>query len=269
MQLNLPGGPADEPIRLIGTDNFRSLKGMAADGGRLIAGHTLLRSAQLHRLQAADWQLLSSLGLRTVCDLRSGGERQRYPSQLPGRGLRQLVLEVSGDIRADPRVAAMLAERPAGEGARGMMLEIYRRFPDMLAGHLPALFGLFESGEVPVLIHCAAGKDRTGFVVALLLHALGVAPDDIMADYCLSARRFAELGSERREEMARAVSALIDNRVDEAALDAVLDARPEYLRASFTAIEERFGSLEGYLERCAGLDPARLARLRERCLTAG
>lgn len=255
-------------LHLQGADNFRSLNDMPTGCGRRIAGHALLRADQLHRLTPEDWQTLQGLGLKTVCDLRSLDERARYPSDLTGTGMQHLHLEISGDVRADPRLAALLADNPAEEGARGMMLEVYRRLPGLLGPRLPELFGVFAAQQAPVLIHCAAGKDRTGVAVALLLHALGVAPQQIMADYLLSARRFSQLDAERQETMRSAVSRLVNQAVSEVAIDAVLDARPEYLQAAYQAIDAEYGGLDRYLERFSGLDEAGLRKLRDQVLVA-
>lgn len=255
-------------LHLQGADNFRSLNDTPTGCGRRIAGHALLRADQLHRLTAEDWQTLQGLGLKTVCDLRSLDERKRYPSDLPGAEMQHLHLEISGDVRADPRIAALLAEHGAEEGARNMMLEVYRRLPGLLAPRLPELFGLFAAQKTPVLIHCAAGKDRTGVAVALLLHALGVAPPQIMADYLLSARRFSQLDAERQETMRSTVSRLVSQTVSEAAIDAVLDARPEYLQAAYGAIDAEYGGLDRYLQRFSGLDDEGLQALRNIVLIA-
>lgn len=255
-------------MRLHGADNFRSLKGLPAYGGRRIAGDTLLRADQLHRLTPQDWLVLQQMGLKTVCDLRSGAERERYPSDLPTSVIRHVHLELTGDVRADPAVAAMLAANPAQEGARQMMLEVYRRLPGMLVPHLASVFELFTGGQAPVLIHCAAGKDRTGVVVALLLHALGVAPQTIMADYLLSARRFEQLDVLRQAALGSAIKQMVGKAVNEAAIDAVLDARPEYLQAAYASIENDFGGIERYLSCFSGLDSAGMQRLRDSLLTA-
>lgn len=256
-----------QTLHLSGTDNFRSLKGMPTSSGQWIAEHALLRSDQLHQLDAGAWRTLERLGVKTVCDLRSAGERQRYPNRLPEQGPRQLVLEVIADVRAEPGFVERLAENPSVENAENMMLDIYRRFPSMLAPHLPALFGLFESGDVPVLIHCAAGKDRTGFAVAMLLHAFGVSQADIIDDYRLSGRRFADLDALRQEAMAHGVFRLAKQPVSELAMDAVLDARPAYLMAAFDAIQRQYGSVNRYLQEHAGLDEDGLRKLRARWLT--
>ncbi len=256
-----------EDLLLQGADNFRSLKGMPTGCGRRIGNHHLLRAEQLHRLTAEDWQTLQRIGLKTVCDLRSAGERERYPNCVPESAIAQLHLEVLGDIRADPRIAAMLAENPTQEGARNMMLEVYRQLPQLLAPLLPVLFELLSSQHASVLIHCAAGKDRTGVAVMLLLHALGVAPELIMADYLLSARRFSQLAVERQQAMSNTVSHMVGQAVSEAVLDAVLDARPEYLNAAYAAIEADYGGLNLYLQRFSGLNRQGLQAMRTSLLT--
>ena len=257
-----------EDLLLQGADNFRSLKGMPTGCGRRIGNHHLMRAEQLHRLTAEDWQTLQRIGLKTVCDLRSAGERERYPNCVPESAIAQLHLEVLGDVRADPRIAAMFAENPTEEGARNMMLEVYRQLPQLLAPLLPALFELFSTRHASVLIHCAAGKDRTGVAVMLLLHALGVAPELVMADYLLSARRYSQLEVERQQATSITVNHLVGQVVSEAALDAVLDARPEYLNAAYAGIDADYGGLDSYLQRFSGLSQQGLQALRNSLLEA-
>jgi protein-tyrosine phosphatase len=255
-------------FELTGTRNFRSLKGLPTVDGRRIAGHTILRSDQLDLLVGPDWQVLQSLGVKTVCDLRSANERVRHPNSLPIPGLRQVALEVISDVRADPTLTAALKSSPDAQGAVNLMLEVYRRLPGSLAPHLPVLFGLFASGEVPVLVHCAAGKDRTGFAVAVLLHALGVTSEAILADYLLSARLACVSNPIRREMVGDIVSRLAGDGQNEAMIDAIMDARTDYLETAFSAVATQYGSMDAYIYRCAGLDAQGLQHLRARWLTS-
>jgi protein-tyrosine phosphatase len=256
-------------IQLPGTNNFRSLKGLPAHGGRRIAGHTVLRSDQLNRLGADDWAALQSLGVRTVCDLRSPTERARYPNRLPAQGIQELPMGLLSDIRADPSFAAMLRAKPNADGAVDMMCEIYRRMPGLLFHHLPALFGLFESGDVPVLVHCAAGKDRTGFVVAVLLHALGVAPEHILEDYLLSSRSSMVTDPHKRQHMSQMVFELVGQTCSESMVDAILAVHPDYLQAAFDAVDQQWGSMEAYLHAGAQMHADKLDEFRGRWLSAG
>lgn len=252
---------------LTGADNFRSLKGLRMQDGRHIADHTVLRSDQLHRLDADDWAVLRRIGLKTVCDLRSPAERKHYPNRLPEDNPRQLHFNVVNDVRGDPVFSRMLAENPNAAGAEQMMFEIYRRLPAALAEHLPTLFGLLEDDEVPVLIHCAAGKDRTGFAAAVLLHALGASPETILEDYLLTAQSPLMTDPVKRTRIEESVSRMIHGACSEAMIDAILGVRESYLQRAYDALNEQYGSMDGYLAS-AGIDDARLTRLRNRYLAA-
>jgi protein-tyrosine phosphatase len=250
-----------------GLRNFRSLKGMPSRDGRRVAAHTLLRSGQLHALDEADSEVLRRLGLRTVCDLRSAQERARYPNCLPAEGPRQLQMPVLADLRSDPQFALLLREAPNAAGATRTMLTIYRRLPIAIASHLPTLFSVLRSGEVPVLVHCAAGKDRTGFAVAVVLHALGVAPDDIMTDYLLSSPDQGPEDAERRDHLDRLTREAVGGNCTPEMANVLLDARPEFLDAAYVAINETYGSMGRYLDAVAGLDALALAKLRDTFLS--
>lgn len=251
---------------LSGTSNFRSLAGLPTADGRRIAGHAVLRSDQLDRLKPADWGVLASLGVKTVCDLRTASERNRFPNRLPEHGMRQIPIELVGDVRTNPELVEPLRRRHGAEGAVEMMKQMYRQFPEALAPHLATLFRLFREDEVPVLVHCVVGKDRTGFTVAVILHALGVSEEVVMADYLLSARIRQIADEERRAATARIIRRVTERDVTDDMVDAILDARPEYLNAALDAVRERYGSMQGYLKAHAGLDERALAELRERWL---
>lgn len=251
---------------LTGADNFRSLKGLPMQDGRRIADHTVLRSDQLHRLDDNDWAVLRQIGLKTVCDLRSPAERTHYPNRLPETTPRQLHFNVVNDARVDPVFARMLAENPNATGAEQMMFEIYRRLPAALAEHLPALFGLLENDEVPMLIHCAAGKDRTGFATAVLLHALGASPETILEDYLLTASSPLMTDPVKRARIEESVSRMVHGTCSDEMIDAILGVRESYLQRAYDALNEQYGSMDQYLAS-AGLDTSRLARLRDRYLS--
>jgi len=255
-----------QPLRLVGASNFRSLRGLPTVDGRVLAEHWLLRSDALHELVPGDWAVLTALGLRAVCDLRSDAERARRPNHLPMQ-VRQVPMSMVADIRSDPQYAAILREQPDVAGAAHVMHAIYRRLPSALAPHLRALFGLLHSCEVPLLIHCAAGKDRTGFAVALVLRALGVEPEAIIDDYRRSSltNRTAESGY--LEKMSRQTHEAIGEACSPEMIAVLLDARPAWLEAAFDVVVEEHGGVECYLQKSAGLDAAALARLRDAWLS--
>lgn len=250
---------------LAGATNFRSLGGLpSARGGRL-RPHVLMRADRLCGLTPEDWQFLRAAGLATVCDLRSAAECTEHPNGIPeSLGVRELRFDVRNDLRADPALARLLVDDPTARGAERVMIEIYRRFPRYLATTLVDVTDCLLDGGAPLLLHCSAGKDRTGFVTAMLLHALEVPEPLIRADY-LASRRWPGAETHRASLEARLAPVVTASEL-RAAVDTVLDVRDAYLDAAFGEAVAGFGSIQGYLEQAAGLTPDRIARLRERML---
>lgn len=143
------------------------------------------------------------------------------------------------------------------------MLGVYRELPRAAVPHLSRIFARLADGDLPVLIHCTAGKDRTGFVCAMILSALGVETDAIMADYLATNDRISD---RVRAATARFAGENLRRDVPGHALDTLVSVAPEYLAASLEAIDESFGSADSYLEHEVGLDPARLRALHDRLI---
>jgi protein-tyrosine phosphatase len=252
-------------VQLEGAINFRSLGGMRSRDGRSIAPHRLLRSGRLDGLSAQDWMQLREVGLGTVCDLRGTEERQRNPNGIPqDAGITDLWLEVRNDIRTNPVYFRMLAAKPTPQGAVEVMETVYRGFAAAFAEQLAPLARALVHSRAPFLVQCSAGKDRTGFVIALVLSALDVPQRLIVEDYLRSAPVPDET---RLEEMARNVSAMIGVTVDGSVIEPLLDARASYLEAAMRAIEAEWGSVLSYWERAGALNAGNLAALRARWLT--
>lgn len=260
----MPQDPGDA-TRLAGATNFRSLGGLPAADGRRIRPHALMRADRLSRLTDADWRLLAATGLATICDLRSASERAEYPNATPAHlDIRDLHCEIRNDLRADPSLARMLVQDPTERGAERLMIEIYRRFPRYMGSTLRTIVDVVLDDGAPLLVHCSAGKDRTGFTIALLLHALGVPEDLIRADY-LASRAWPGKELHRAALAARLGPVMPAAELDRA-VDVVLDVRESYLESALAALVDEFDSIDRYLEVAAGLDPGRRERLRVRLL---
>jgi protein-tyrosine phosphatase len=252
---------SDPALRLAGATNFRSLGGLPAAGGRRIRPHVLMRADRLTSLTADDWQTLAGTGVATICDLRSDSERAEHPNRVPPQlALRELHCDIRNDLRADPALARLLVDDPTARGAERVMIEIYRRFPAYMGGTLATLVDRLLAGGAPLLVHCSAGKDRTGFIVAMLLHALEVPEELIRQDY-LASRTWPGAGSHRGSLEAR-LGAIIPPHELAAAVDTVLDVRDVYLDAAMDTLQAQFGSVLRYLETAAGVDAWRIDRLR-------
>lgn len=254
-----------ESARLLkAAPNFRDVGRLPTIDGRRLRTGLIYRSGALDELDAGDVARLRTLAIRFCLDLRSRSERLGSPSRWPEDCTpRILALEVATDIRVlDRELADWLAEHPDRDGAERLMRGIYRSMPLSCAQVLTRLFAeLVESEEPrPVLIHCAAGKDRTGFIVAMLLKALGVADADVFADYLESNKHYDHIRQDSK------ISALLQGMLGFAlgpeALKAVTCADRVYLAGAFEEIEKGFGGVDRYLESCAGLDPSRRERLQ-------
>jgi len=254
-----------DPFTLSGATNFRSLGGLPAAGGRRIRPHALMRADRLSGLSEDDWGALGRAGLTTICDLRSEEERGEHPNNPPPHlGVRELRFGIRNDLRADPALARLIASDPTARGSERVMIEIYRRLPGYMGPTLSAIVDRLLDGGAPLLVHCSAGKDRTGFVIAMLLRALDVPEPLVRADY-LASRHWPGAESHRAslEERLRPVVAPDELR---AAVDAVLDVRDVYLDAALQALEDEFGSIGRYLEAAAGLSGHRVEQLRQKLL---
>jgi len=252
-------------LALAGATNFRSLGGLPAADGRRIRPHAIMRADRLVGLGEDDWRALREIGLATICDLRSDAERAEHPNRVPAHlPLREMNCDIRNDLRADPALARLLLDEPNARGAEQVMIEIYRRFPRYMGGTLAAIVDQVLAGGAPLLVHCSAGKDRTGFVVAMLLHALGVPEPLIREDY-LASRRWPGAQTHRASLESRLGTFIAAHELPDA-VDTVLDVRDAYLDAALEATIADFGSIERYLESEARLDAARRGLLQDRLL---
>ncbi|MEH1014543.1 tyrosine-protein phosphatase [Micromonospora sp. CPCC 206060] len=227
--------------------NFRDVGGYATRDGRIVRWRRLYRSDSPHRLTGADAQAFAALGVRTVVDLRRPYEvtRDGRVPEFDGLAYRHIHPEHRewAESRYDGAtdLARYLADRYrdlAETGARG------------LAG---AVGVIAEPAAAPVVVHCVAGKDRTGLVCALTLAALGVADDDIVADYALT-----------DEGMARYLASTIAGP-DTNPLGVPLPCPPEAMALFLAELRHRHGSVEEYL-MTGGLTADQLTGLRDHLL---
>lgn len=246
-----------DTVVIDGAPNFRDLGGIEVADGR-IASRRIFRSDALERVTDAGLEALDDLGVRVVCDLRTRDERQRNPSRWPAeRGPEVLDLAGATDLPAlRPERLRSLYDDATGGAAQEFMFELYAQMPVVFA---PALSGLVEritdDGDVPALVHCAAGRDRTGVVCSLLLVALGAEREALCLEHMRSGEGF---GTARLREVVRGITGA-------EAPPAVIDAfRPhvEYLDAALVATAAHHGSLDAYFAGL-GIDDERLSRLHD------
>jgi len=245
--LTLHGLPISLP--LTGASNVRDLGGWPVTGRHVRRGR-VFRAASLGQLTNADCAVLRELGLRVVCDFRGKTERAEAPCALADVEVRSLPIEPS--VGASLR--DILATRAAtGQDTETLMRAAYVAYATEWSHCYRALFNAILETGGPVLFHCSAGKDRTGFGAALLLTALGVEWDLVIQDYLASNALW-------RGDVA--IAAGIPPHV----AAGLLTVRAELLQAAFAAITDTFGGFDRYAGAQLGLTSARLARLRDMLL---
>jgi protein-tyrosine phosphatase len=257
-------GPADRSrvVDLDGTYNFRDVGGSVAHGGRTVRWNRLFRSDNPGRLTPADLARICSLGIRTVCDLRRPSEQACSPSRLVGvADVEVHVHPIGGDAA---RRYALTTRMLAGE-IRSFTVEdvvdVYTRLLRDFPGPFAAAVGLAaEADRLPLLVHCTAGKDRTGLVVAAILDLVGVSDDDIADDYGLSEHGHHE---GRVLDLLPRLEAVGVRYQDVAPF---LGADRQVLLGTLARVRAEWGGFEGYLRAVAGVDATFVEHLREALL---
>jgi protein-tyrosine phosphatase len=250
-------------IPLSGMPNFRDLGGYPTADGRRVRHGRLYRSQSLHFATEEDLQQLARMDIRLVCDLRSPRERRHQPGLWHDNGDPvRLHLDIQADARAgNAEFAAVVRASPDRAGLYRGMLVNYRNFHKSFAPVLRDLFDyLSNERHLPAVIHCHAGKDRTGFICAVILAALGVERQHLIEDYLLSEQRMDR--GQLSAGLAEVFSHLIGLHLSPAALQPAIEVHAEYLKAALNQIDAYHGSMDAYLERVGGLTPQRREQLR-------
>ncbi len=259
-------------ILLESAPNFRDFGGHATSDGRRVRRGRLFRSELLLEMSERDLATLASLDIGLVCDLRSPGERRRMSNDWPKDApFELLALDLGSGLSAvQPDKWSRKLADPAFDSVRAheALAENYRRMPESYVGDLRALFEhLVKPGARAVLVHCAAGKDRTGFVSAMLLAALGVPRQTIVQDYMATEGRYSfERLISSRLRLVLHVDTL--PRHAESALRVLASVRPEFLEAAYETLSGKYGGVERYLEQECALTTERREALQAVLLEA-
>ena len=248
-------------LPLQGGHNFRDLGGYATRDGRQVRWRQLFRSGTLAHLTPADHGCLAALNIRTVCDLRTTAERNSEPSSWTPSAGRTMTWDYELDGGAV--MGVFRVGTPTPERVRAAITEFYLTAPEDFADRLSAVFRVLGAQEAPLVMHCTAGKDRPGVAAAIVLRALGVSTQAVIEDYVLSAslldlqqlyggRNFQRRGSwEFLSTLPPEIRAPL------------IAAEPEYIEAMLGALDQRYGSVDGYLASRLGVTDAALGHIRE------
>lgn len=257
---------AERRLPLDGADNFRDLGGYRTADERFVRWGVLFRSNDLADFTDADLDYLSEVDIRLQCDLRSDLEREKRPNRVLLTPVPEILEYPIPQAGMNPsEIQEAIRTGTMGElDIRQIMLSTYRSFPIEHRDLWARIFSrLQDPNSLPFLVHCTAGKDRTGFISALVLLALGVPEQTVYEDYLATNRYRATYNN----FVLRWVPLYSLFRTERKELLPLLDARAEYLDASFQEIRNRWGSVDVYLEEALGLTPERREALRANLLT--
>lgn len=235
-------------LPLAGTSNFRDLGHYQARDGRVVRPHTLFRSDHLAGLNVQDQQALQGLGLTRSFDFRGVQERAATGYEVPGVDQHHLPIEPTV-------VQAMQSLLDAGRSITArdtaeLMRETYRNFVVHNSDRFAELFAHLLQHDAPLVFHCTAGKDRTGFAASLILHALDVPQDTIVRDYLLTNQHYR-------------MPVRSDHRVPMEVLQVLWRVQEDFLQASYDAIRADYGDVDVYLRERLGVRPEARQHLQQ------
>jgi protein-tyrosine phosphatase len=235
-------------VKLAGASNFRDLGGYVGHQGRQLKWRRLFRSDHLAALSPQDVLTLENLGVSRVMDFRGLVERETLACALPSATVHSLAIEPTVVQGMKDLMDAGQVVTP--ELTQDLMRQTYRDFVLGNSARFADLFGHLLEHDGPLVFHCTAGKDRTGFAAAMILTALGVAKEVVMQDYLLTNTLYK-------------MPTLTQSALPQEVMSILWRVQEGFLDAAFEVVDAEFGGLQPYLQDHLGLDALRLERLRE------
>jgi protein-tyrosine phosphatase len=241
----------DRVLPLQGATNFRDLGGYRGHDGRIVRWRRLFRSDHLGGLTDADKAALVAMGLAQAFDFRGESERAAASYDLPGLAQHSLAIEPT--VVQSLQTLLDLGQVPTAPQVAELMQDLYRAFVSDQSHRFAELFDHLLRADAPLVFHCTAGKDRTGFAAAMILLALGVPRPVVVQDYLLTNDVFRHPPPPQ-------------SAIPPEALAVLWRVQPGFLDAALQAVEADHGGVDRYLGQRLGLGPAALGLLRARYL---
>ena len=246
-----------------GNDNFRDLGGYTNDQGRQIKWGLVYRAGKLDKLTTNDHEIFSALQIRTVVDFRRRDEVASYPNNLPSKqDINYVHLPIVSGINGISIIEDVKKKEKSTENIDGeeLMLKANKYYVSKAREQCAKLMLLLQDPQnLPLVFHCSAGKDRTGFAAAMLLFALGISRETILEDYLLS-------NTCRKNSNQFKLKDLKDDPKAKKLVQSLLEVKRDYLDSAYQEIDTLYGSLKKYLEQGLGLGDTEIEKLKNNLL---
>ena len=253
--------------------NFRDFGGYKGVDGRSVKQGRLFRSAHLAALDDEELATIGNLGVDLIVDLRHAPERKRQPSRLPQPEPQRLEYPDAPEgktAKVAPHEAFLEHKLYSAEDAHGYMMGSYtarpkdKGFQNIFADTLRFMATAESDEAAGLLIHCAAGKDRTGTLCALIQAVLGVSREDIMADYMMT------LDAVDVDKIIEPAAAMFSKRygrqIDAKSIWPMFGVMPEFLEAALGGMMDEMGAVDRYVTEDIGVSQSDIDRIRDRYL---
>jgi protein-tyrosine phosphatase len=248
-------------VPLEGGHNFRDIGGYQTADGAWLRWGLVFRSGSMAELTPEDQERIGQLGIKVICDFRANRERETRPTRWPKTVAVDLWTR-DHESSVGEFIAALRHPGVTAEAVRERMIAAYRTLPYEQGDSYRELFLRLATGQLPLVFHCSAGKDRTGIAAALLLSLLGVPRDAVIKDYLLT-ERFFERGCRL---LLTDPSSSWFTHVDPRIWEPMMRADRAYIEAAIETLEQLHGSIEGFLHDVLGIDANMKSELRRRLI---
>jgi protein-tyrosine phosphatase len=244
-----------------GSSNFRDIGGINGEQAFPIKRGLIFRSDDLSSLSGNDLTRLAEYKINLICDLRSPEEIKRKPNKIIDVRIKQVNVPF---FQTNPNFSqkdflGKLASDPGSIDFEKLMFDLYHRIVFEEHNKIAEVFNyLSEENHLPAVIHCSAGKDRTGIIAALIQLFLGAAFRDVIQDYMLS----NDLNNRRAKERMRFIRFISFFRISYAKMKPMFEARREYLETVLEDLLNEYGTVENYLKAKCCVPECNLEKLR-------
>ena len=245
---------AERVLPLAGIHNFRDYGGYAVEGGGRLRNGMLWRSAHHQDATDDDLTVVDNLGIETIVDLRGDDERAAHPCRR-STGFSARVLFADGNTAGLAPHLQAAGGTIDNDTARSRMVDVYASMPyrPVLVNTLRLYLSALAEYEAPSLVHCVAGKDRTGFAVAVVHRLLGVHEDDLMQDYLLT--NTAGKIEERIAQGGDVIRARYGAEIHDDAIRTLMSVNPIFLDAALATVRRDHGDVASYAEAVLNVTP--------------